>query len=157
MDGKTKRWIAGCVLGGYCALLTRVVVFKAIPVIQIGHVRLKFSRQHTGPSNLIPFKTIWLSLSGGGNYLITMVNLVGNIVPFMPVGFLAPFVLPRMTWRTALILGIATGLAMEVMELALRVGIFDVDDIMLNAFGVVLGYLVFVLFNRRAPARLGPS
>jgi glycopeptide antibiotics resistance protein len=142
MHGNSKRWLAACALSAYSAFLTRFVVFKAIPVLQIGHIRLKFS-QHTGPANLTPYKTIGHSFGGGGNHLITMVNLVGNIVLFMPVGFLAPLVQARMTWQRSLVLAISIGVAMEVMELALRVGIFDIDDIILNAFGVMLGYWVF--------------
>jgi glycopeptide antibiotics resistance protein len=157
MDQKKRRWIAACALIAYGALLIRLVVFKAIPVLQIGHIRLKFNHRHTGPSNLILFKTIWPSLSGGENHLITMVNLVGNIVPFMPVGFLALVIYPRMTWQKSLALAIAVGLAMEVMELVFRVGIFDVDDIILNAFGVMLGYGLFAIFNRRAQTHLQSS
>jgi glycopeptide antibiotics resistance protein len=77
-----------------------------------------------------------------------MVNLVGNIFPFMPIGFLAPYIYRRMTWRRSIFLAIATGLTMEIMEVVFRVGIFDVDDIILNAFGVMMGYWVFAMFNR---------
>jgi glycopeptide antibiotics resistance protein len=82
-----------------------------------------------------------------------MVNLLGNIIPFMPIGLLAPLVFRSISWQKALILGVATGLAFEVMEVIFRVGIFDVDDIMTNAFGVMLGYGVFVMFKRRAQPR----
>ena len=157
MDEKRKHWIATCAFIAYGVLLIAAVVFKAIPVLHIGHIRLKFSGQHTGPSNLIPFKTIWPPLSSAGNQSIAMVNLLGNIVAFMPVGFLAPFIHPRMTWLKSLVLGSAVGLAMEVMELVLGIGIFDVDDIILNAFGVMLGYWVFVMFNRRALTPLTSS
>jgi len=58
-----------------------------------------------------------------------------------------------MTWQKSLILAIATGLAMETMEVVFRVGIFDVDDIILNALGVMMGYWVFAMFNRES----GPS
>ena len=149
MDNKRSWWIAACALIAYSALLIRVVVFKAIPVIRLKHLRLKFNGTHTGPGNFVPFKSIWPLLTGRTNQLIAMVNLFGNIVPFMPVGFLAPFVYRRMTWYMSLILAIATGLTMETMEVVFRVGIFDVDDIILNAFGVMLGYWVFAMFHRR--------
>jgi len=153
MDEKRKRWIAACAFIAYSALLIRIVVFKAIPIIHLGHLRLKFSGTHTGPGNFTPFKSIWPSLTGQTNHLIATVNLVGNIVPFMPVGFLAPLFYRRMTWQKSLILAIATGLAMETMEVVFRVGIFDVDDIILNALGVMMGYWVFAMFNRES----GPS
>jgi glycopeptide antibiotics resistance protein len=87
--------------------------------------------------------------------LIDMVNLFGNIIPFMPVGLLAPLVVRSVSWQKALVLGVVTGLTFEVMEVVFRVGIFDVDDLILNASGVMLGYGVFVMFKRRAQPRPG--
>jgi glycopeptide antibiotics resistance protein len=51
------------------------------------------------------------------------------------------------TWKKALILAIATGLIIEVAQAVLNVGIFDVDDIILNAVGVMLGYGMHVLLT----------
>jgi glycopeptide antibiotics resistance protein len=154
MKAKRTRWLAACALIAYGALLIRLVVFKAIPVIRLGHLRLRFAGTHTGPGNFVPFKSIVPLLSGQGNHLINMVNLFGNIVPFMPIGLLAPLVVRSFSWQKALVLGVVTGLTFEVMEVVFRVGIFDVDDILLNAFGVMLGYGVFVMFKRRAQPRL---
>jgi len=155
MKAKRTRWLAACALTAYGALLIRFVVFKAIPVIHIGHLRFRFAGTHTGPGNFVPFKTIVPQLLGQGNRLIDMVNLFGNIIPFMPIGLLAPLVVRSISWQKALVLGVVTGLTFEVMEVVFRVGIFDVDDIMLNALGVMAGYGVFVMFKRRAQPRLG--
>ena len=147
---RNARWLAACVLTAYGALLIRLVVFKAIPVIHIGHLRFRFAGTHTGPGNFVPFKTIVPQLLGQGNHLIDMVNLFGNIIPFMPIGLLAPLVVRSISWQKALVLGVVTGLTCEVMEIVFRVGIFDVDDVILNAFGVMAGYGVFVMLKRRA-------
>jgi glycopeptide antibiotics resistance protein len=155
MKAKRTRWLAACALIAYSAILIKFVVFKAIPAIRMRHLRLRFAGPHTGPANLVPFKTIVPELIGHGNHLINMVNLFGNIIPFMPIGLLAPLVFRSFSWQKALVLGVVTGLTFEVMELIFRVGIFDVDDVITNAFGVMLGYGVFVLFKRRAQPRLG--
>ncbi len=154
MTAKRTRWLAACALTAYGALLVRFVVFKDIPVIRIGHMRFRFAGTHTGPGNFVPLKSIVPILTGQGNQLIAMVNLFGNIIPFMPIGLLAPLVVRSISWQKALVLGVATGLTFEVMEVVFRVGIFDVDDIILNALGVMAGYGVFVLFKRRAQPRL---
>src|SRR5437899_10347777 len=155
MKAKRTRWLAGCALIAYSAILIKFVVFKAIPTIRMGHLRLKFAGPHTGPANLVPFKTIIPQLNGQGNHLINMVNLVGNIIPFMPIGLLAPLVFRSISWQKALVLGVVTGLTFEVMEVIFRVGIFDVDDVIMNAIGVMVGYGVFVISKRRAQPRLG--
>jgi glycopeptide antibiotics resistance protein len=72
---------------------------------------------------------------------------MGNFIPFLPIGLLAPLVSQSISWQKALILGVVTGLTFEVMEVIFQVGIFDVDDLMLNAFGVVAGYGVFLMFR----------
>lgn len=155
MKANRTRWVATCALVAYSVVLIRFVVFKAIPTIRIGHLRLRFAGTHTGPGNFVPFTTIVPLLSGRGNRLIAMVNLLGNIIPFMPIGLLGALVFRSMSWRKALVIGVATGLSCEVMELVFRVGIFDVDDVILNAFGVLLGYGVFVMFRGRTRPRLG--
>jgi glycopeptide antibiotics resistance protein len=179
MQAKRTRWLAACTLTAYGAVLIRFIVFKAIPVIHIGHMRFRFAGTHTGPGNFVPFKTIVPQLiglgMGRGNRLIALVNLFGNIIAFMPIGLLAPLVVrsssssfsssfsgsfsvscsgsSSFSWQKALVLGVATGLSFEVMEVVFRVGIFDVDDVILNTLGVIAGYGVFVMFKRRAQPR----
>jgi glycopeptide antibiotics resistance protein len=148
-----KRLIPACLLIVYSAILIDFVVFKAVPVLHIGHLRLKFSGTHTGSANFTPFKTIWPFLSGRTNHLIALVNLAGNILPFLPIGFLVPFLHRSMTWKKSLVLAVAVGLAMEGMEVVFRVGIFDIDDVILNALGVMIGYGIYAMFQRRMRPR----
>jgi glycopeptide antibiotics resistance protein len=155
MKTKRTRWLAACALIAYSAILIKFVVFKAIPTIRMGHLRLKFAGPHTGPANLTPFKTIASQFIGQGNRLVDMVNLIGNIIPFIPLGLLAKLVFRSISWQKALVLGVVTGLTFEVMEVIFRVGIFDIDDVIMNAFGVMVGYVVFVMFKRQAQPRLG--
>ena len=150
MKAKQTRWLAACALIAYSAILIKFVVFKAVPTIHVGHLRFRIAGPRTGPGNLVPFKTILPQLIGQGNHLIDMVNLIGNILAFMPIGLLAPLVFPSISWQKALVLGVITGLTCEVMEVVFRVGIFDVDDVMLNALGVMAGFAVFALFRRIA-------
>ena len=63
---------------------------------------------------------------------------------------------PSISWQKALILGIVTGLTFEVMDVVFRVEIFDIDDIILNAFGIMVGYGALVMLKRKpAQPRLG--
>jgi hypothetical protein len=50
-----------------------------------------------------------------------------------------------MTWKESLALGIVAGLSIEVMQTVLRVGIFDIDDVILNALGVMIGNSAFAI------------
>jgi glycopeptide antibiotics resistance protein len=54
-----------------------------------------------------------------------------------------------MTWKKTLALAIATGLAIEGMQEVLHVGIFDIDDVILNGLGVVIGYWAFTMLAKK--------
>lgn len=77
-----------------------------------------------------------------------MINVLGNIVAFMPFGLLLPIIhkkyrgLLRVAFYSLLF-----SLAVEAIQMLSRVGIFDVDDILLNTIGGILGYLLFVICN----------
>ena len=102
--------------------------------------------------NLIPFREIrrfivYADLLGP---MAVISNLFGNIVIFMPFGFLVPILgrKKRNFWFTSL-LSFALSLAVECIQLVARTGCFDVDDIFLNTIGGMLGYLVYALVQRK--------
>lgn len=69
-----------------------------------------------------------------------------NILLFIPLGFLLPQVSrrSRRLWRTVLI-GTGLSIVIEVTQLITRLGWFDVDDIMLNMLGTLVGYGAYKL------------
>lgn len=76
-------------------------------------------------------------------------NICGNIIGFMPFGFILP-VMHRNMNRFLLVtfLGFALSLLVECIQLVCKVGSFDVDDLLLNTIGAMLGYLAFAVCNR---------
>jgi glycopeptide antibiotics resistance protein len=78
-----------------------------------------------------------------------VVNILGNVLAFAPFGFLLPQLNKR--YRRFLLvafLSMLFSLAVETTQLVLRVGIFDVDDILMNTIGGMLGYISYVICNR---------
>jgi glycopeptide antibiotics resistance protein len=81
-------------------------------------------------------------------YETFIVNIFGNIAAFAPFGFMLPLMdtkYRRFFYTTFLCL--VFSLCVETIQLFLKVGIFDVDDIMMNTLGGILGYLCFAFFN----------
>lgn len=74
-------------------------------------------------------------------------NLFGNILIFMPFGFFISMASTSSSFFKALFNSLGLSLCVEVLQLVTRVGSFDVDDILLNTIGGVLGYIVFVICN----------
>ncbi len=83
-------------------------------------------------------------------------NLAGNILCFMPCGFLPAWIWRRMdSWGPAVFMPFCLSLLIELSQFVLNVGIFDVDDLILNTLGGFLGYLCYCLY-RRHDLRLYP-
>ena len=77
------------------------------------------------------------------------INLAGNVLAFVPFGAILPVISRRMRgFFRVMLLGFSFSLLVECTQLVTRVGTFDVDDLMLNTLGAVLGYLFFALCDR---------
>ena len=74
-------------------------------------------------------------------------NLFGNILIFVPFGFFIAMASSSRRFFKALFNSLGLSLCVEVLQLVTRVGSFDVDDILLNTIGGVLGYIVFMICN----------
>lgn len=75
-------------------------------------------------------------------------NLGGNLLMFAPLGFLLPLLWKRFRklWKTALF-AFGTSLLIECTQTFVGRG-FDVDDLLLNTLGAVLGYGAYRLLAR---------
>jgi hypothetical protein len=110
-------------------------------------MRFNFGGTQEGPANLIPFKTILYYLLGNNGLLIGGINILGNIVALVPFGFLYSFVFAKINWKNRLILSLVVGSVIEGTQVLLHVGIFDIDDVLLNGLGVLIGFWKFDLFH----------
>lgn len=106
-------------------------------------------RDANGLANLVPLKTILPYLLGKKGLAIAIFELVGNIGILIPFGFLVAIIFRNMTWRQSFIFAFVTGFMIEGTQALLHTGIFDIDDILLNGLGVVIGYWLFTLLQRR--------
>ena len=72
-----------------------------------------------------------------------LLNVVGNVVAFVPCGFFLPIISRRGgKWYNAILLCFALSLCIEVVQLVFKVGSFDVDDLLLNTVGGALGFVI---------------
>jgi glycopeptide antibiotics resistance protein len=118
----------------------------------VADARLSTSRFAPLHANYVPFKTILPQLRGRPTWASAMINLFGNTILFMPIGFLVSIVYEKMRWHKALVLAVALGVTLEVLEGVLRVGVVDIDDVILNALGVMSGCWIGGFWKRRKAA-----
>ncbi len=76
-------------------------------------------------------------------YFIFFSETMGNILLFMPFGFLFKLIYPLASTGAALLYGLLLSVGIELTQLFLRVGICDVNDVLLNVSGVAAGLFVF--------------
>lgn len=75
--------------------------------------------------------------------------VVGNVVMFIPFGFLG-WVFPKLkNLRDLLFTFVASIVIVEGLQYFTRLGIFEVDDVILNTFGVFLGYQICVFLEKK--------
>jgi len=106
--------------------------------------------------NLTPFLEIRRGLENIDTvgYYYVVVNIVGNVVAFMPFGFLLPMITERKTTAAKVFLyGFLLSLVVESIQIVSKTGAFDVDDLILNTIGSVLGYWCYSLLFRRRRKR----
>ncbi len=100
--------------------------------------------------NLVPFHTVGLfvrSLLRSENPALlrhAVINLAGNVVMFVPLGFFIPavFVKLRSLWKTMLF-SAAVMTVVEIIQLFTLLGSCDIDDLILNLLGAFIGFLLY--------------
>lgn len=78
---------------------------------------------------------------------IAYANLFGNVLIFVPFGFFMPMASRYRSHFLTLFYSFGLSFLVEAFQFVSRVGSFDVDDLLLNTIGGVLGYIIFVICN----------
>ena len=110
-----------------------------IYILCLFHV-VTFQDNNYGISNFVPFKEIFRYDFGTPKF---MKNIVGNIMLFIPYGFIASYLLKNKKFSTITILTIIVSLTIETVQYYIG-RVFDIDDVILNLAGGIIGFLIYV-------------
>lgn len=99
--------------------------------------------------NIIPFKTIFINIHSLSSWP-DFSNLVGNIVAFIPFGMFLVLLSKNRGMSFIGVLGrtLSFSLCLECLQVVFSLGVFDVDDLILNTSGGVLGYCTIKLCDQ---------
>ena len=111
-------------------------------ILCLYHV-VTFQDVNYGANNFIPFKEIFRYSIGSTKFIK---NIVGNIMLFIPFGFFSSYYLKNKKMLTPVILTLVTSLTIEVVQYYIG-RVFDIDDIILNVLGGIIGFLLFIGFD----------
>ena len=96
--------------------------------------------------NLEPFAEIrrfWMHRDSLG-FRAVFLNLAGNVIGFIPIGFITPVMDRKLSnFFVTILAGMLLSILVELVQLLLHIGICDIDDVILNTAGTVIGYLFF--------------
>ncbi|MFC0490358.1 VanZ family protein [Sinomonas atrocyanea] len=133
---KAETGIIFAVFALYTAFLLRLLLFSRAP----GSER---------SLNLIPFASIaeFVSSHSSGTGRVAFANIAGNILIFIPLGFYVSWLRQRAAaWTTMLTVALVSA-AVEVIQGVFAVGASDVDDVILNCVGGMIGVFTFRLLS----------
>lgn len=127
--------------------ITMVIIFSLTGISPMSgfHIDIKIEE-----ISFIPFITI-IEMLQGGITLHTIINIIGNIVMFMPVGFFSPLLCTKLnSLKKVILFGFGISFIIEFTQLFL-IRATDIDDLILNTSGAMLGYLVLLAFKKFTP------
>ena len=122
-----------------------IVRFTFFPFSEVNGVvqPLVFNRENLFPPrfNLIPF----VNLFNYPNIGEAVINVVGNVVLFIPAGAVFPTVFRQInSIIKAMFTGFIFSLCVEILQLPFYGRVSDVDDLLMNTLGFGIGYAVYV-------------
>lgn len=124
---KGMKWSAGWLLVEYLFLLLYLAVF----------VR---NTQAGWTYNLSPFWSYQAIRKGRDDILA---QVIMNVLAFIPIGLLLG-TFKGMKWWQALLIALCFSMLIELLQLVLKRGLAEIDDVVHNGVGCVIGYWAFV-------------
>ena len=106
--------------------------------------------------NLIPFMTVIDSVKNAftyNTYGLEFKNIGGNLILLTPLGIYVHFIKRNLGRKNILIMGFAIAMVIELIQLSISLLLgysyrsFDVDDLILNTLGFIIGYKSFSLIK----------
>lgn len=117
---------------------------------------LSYKQQLQRNISLVPFYTI-------GNYWTVVcrreydslffhcfINLAGNVLLFVPIGYFLPRLWVKLQNFFLFFFTCTLSVCLvEAVQLFTLLGSLDIDDLILNLFGMVIGYLLFMILRKK--------
>lgn len=126
--------------------ISQIIVFIYYVILLFNMV--VFARYNSIDSyNLIPFKSIIDIFKNGTLYSI-IINIFGNLLVFMPLEYflIELFKVKRLPINFILSFGII--LLIEIFQYVFKVGVLDIDDLILCTFGMMLFYIIYTKIKK---------
>ncbi|MCC3376335.1 VanZ family protein [Cohnella sp. REN36] len=157
-----KQKLTQIVFWVYILFIIDIVAIKftgSIALIKSRMDTMQWNREKYGiwNYNIVPFKTIRAAIE---SYITlgfdrSVVNSIANVVLFVPMGLLLPLIMRRPSFVKVMFLSLSIIFTIELFQLITCLGIADIDDVILNFLGCIIGYGMQSTYNKVRETRRG--
>ena len=89
---------------------------------------------------LLPLVSTILFVQNTTSWERIIINLLGNIIMFIPFGFLGWLNAKYFSFKKLIVDFLSALIIVEALQYLTRLGVFDIDDLALNSLGVWIGF-----------------
>ena len=89
---------------------------------------------------LLPFVSTVFFVQNTTSWESIIINLFGNIIMFIPFGFLGWLNGKYFSFKKLIVDFLSALIIVEALQYLTRLGVFDIDDLVLNSLGVWIGF-----------------
>lgn len=143
-------FLLGTVVYGICRARSQHISFCLAAAMSVAYmvVVLSITVFSRGPTdhdfNYFPPLWAYKAIMGGHpDSKGLLVQIIVNIFMLVPLGFMLPFV----NRKYPILIGIVCSLLVESMQYITKRGYFEIDDIVHNTIGILIGYLAYKVFS----------
>lgn len=132
----------------YLLILIKIILFKTNSFVDL--LKGNTSAGYRG-ANLMPFKTIFtfFDTTKHFSFLRAISNTLGNIAIFLPLGYLLPILTKKIdNIYKVFLISISVSIVFESLQYIFYLGSLDIDDVILNTLGGVIGYIIYYFIRK---------
>ncbi|AIQ12023.1 VanZ family protein [Paenibacillus durus] len=128
----------------YALFALNIILFKTIPLTAL------FTAQPVSlrSINIIPFHTIGVYFTESMDIERALTNICGNIVIFAPLGIFISYIDVKRSLGFKACILLMTTLSFEILQYVFALGSSDVDDILLNFTGGLIGIAIYIVLSK---------
>lgn len=132
--------------------LSQIIIFIYYIILLFNMVI--FARYNSINSyNLIPFKSI-IDIINNGNIYSIIINTFGNLMVFMPLEYFIIELFKVKKFKFNFALSVIIILLIELFQFIFKVGVLDIDDLIISTFGMMLFYVCYNLLIKKNNIKL---
>lgn len=118
--------------------IARLLLVECIVLIFCSAVLFRQANSESA-INLVPFSSYFCIPENSYLLEVTVINML-NIIMFIPIGLLLRGSILNINWKGAMVVGLLISVVIEVLQFVFKRGLCEVDDVIHNVLGCMIGY-----------------